>query len=259
MTASVPVQDSCIFYEGTVYHIRRRPIHNSFRYPVRMAVVDLDSPPDWWHEQAGDHMTADEARAFAGTDGSVLLLTTPVSAGYTQNPISVYYCKEAGGSLRHCIAEVTNTPWGERVTFLFHPEGQDVPKAMHVSPLMDMKSTWRIRAPLPGERCSLEVSAEHPEMGPFFDARLTAVRSRARGRSEYAGLTCLWKYGFMPHRVAFWIYWQALGLLWRGVPLFGYPSPETRAVAEKKATNPVNSQERHFVWRNPLHYPWNAL
>lgn len=35
-----------------------------------MAVVDLDSPPDWWHEQAGDHMTADEARAFAGTDGT---------------------------------------------------------------------------------------------------------------------------------------------------------------------------------------------
>ncbi len=74
--------------------------------------------------------------------GDVLLLTTPVSAGYTQNPISVYYCMGAAGRLRQGIAEVTNTPWGERVTFLFHPEGQDVPKAMHVSPLMDMKSTW---------------------------------------------------------------------------------------------------------------------
>lgn len=63
----------------------------------------------------------------------------------------------------------------------------------------------------------------------------------------------------MPHRVAFWIYWQALRLLWRGVPFCGYPSPETRAEAEKKATNPVNSQKRHFVWRDPLHYPWNAL
>lgn len=74
--------------------------------------------------------------------GGVLLLTAPVSAGYTQNPISVYYCKAAGGELQRCTAEVTNTPWGERVTFLFDPEGQEVPKAMHVSPLMDMKSTW---------------------------------------------------------------------------------------------------------------------
>ncbi|BDA45180.1 hypothetical protein COCOBI_06-6630 [Coccomyxa sp. Obi] len=250
---------SCVFYEGTVYHVRRKPVHNAFRYPVRIAVVDLDKPPSWWHEQAADHMTADEARAFAGTDGAVLLLTTPVSAGYTQNPISVYYCKGGSdGRLQQCIAEVTNTPWGERVTFLFRPEGQDVPKAMHVSPLMDMKSTWRIRAPLPDDRCWLEVSAVHPEMGPFFEARLTAARSAAAGRSESAGLTYLWRYGFMPHRVAFWIYWQALKLLWKGVPFYGYPSRETRVAAVRMATNPRNSQNRHFVWRNPLHYPWNA-
>lgn len=23
---------SCVFYEGTVYHVRRKPIHNAFRY-----------------------------------------------------------------------------------------------------------------------------------------------------------------------------------------------------------------------------------
>ena len=39
------------------------------RYPVRMAVLDLDKPPAWWHEQAADHMTAAEARAYTGTDG----------------------------------------------------------------------------------------------------------------------------------------------------------------------------------------------
>jgi hypothetical protein len=48
------------------------------------------------------------------------LLTHPPAAGYTQNPISVYYCYGArGGRLERCIAEVTNTPWAERVTFLF--------------------------------------------------------------------------------------------------------------------------------------------
>lgn len=39
------------------------------RYNVRMAVVDLDKPPAWWHRQAKDHMTAPEARALAGTSG----------------------------------------------------------------------------------------------------------------------------------------------------------------------------------------------
>ena len=51
-----------------------------------------------------------------------------------------------------------------------------------------------IHAPLPGDRCRLEVSAVHPEMGPFFEARLTAARSAAAGRSETAGLTYLWRW-----------------------------------------------------------------
>ena len=56
-------------------------------------------------------------------------------------------CRSGGGApltgrLQRCIAEVTNTPWGARVTFVFDPGQQAVPKAMHVSPLMDMRSTW---------------------------------------------------------------------------------------------------------------------
>lgn len=48
------------------------------------------------------------------------LLTHPPAAGYTQNPISVYYCYSPDGQrLERCLAEVTNTPWAERVTFLF--------------------------------------------------------------------------------------------------------------------------------------------
>ena len=29
------------------------------------------------------------------------------------------------------------------------------------------------------------------------------------------------RYGFQPHRVALWIYWQAVLLLWKGVPFYG--------------------------------------
>lgn len=34
-----------------------------------MAVIGLDDPPAWFAAQSRDHMTADEARAFAGTAG----------------------------------------------------------------------------------------------------------------------------------------------------------------------------------------------
>lgn len=40
------------------------------RYSVRMALIDLQQPPQWFKKhQAADHMTAAEAQRFAGTDG----------------------------------------------------------------------------------------------------------------------------------------------------------------------------------------------
>lgn len=44
----------------------------------------------------------------------------------------------------------------------------------------------------------------HPEMGAFFNARLTAVCSQARGRSEFAGLACLWRYALCTYPCFFW-------------------------------------------------------
>jgi DUF1365 family protein len=146
------------FYRGVVLHSRRRPRKNAFTYPVRMAVIDLDEPPRWFDVSSADLLTAAAARRLAGTSGPVSVLTHPPAAGYVQNPISVYYCYEAPtdgsqgfGDLKMCIAEVTNTPWGERVRFAFRPTtddgqgGEQVPKALHVSPLMDMKNTWYVR------------------------------------------------------------------------------------------------------------------
>lgn len=34
------------------------------------------------------------------------------------------------------VLQVTNTPWGERVTFLFNPNSDLVAKPLHVSPFM---------------------------------------------------------------------------------------------------------------------------
>jgi DUF1365 family protein len=57
-----------------------------------------------------------------------------------------------------CVAEVTNTPWGERVVFNFDPAGQRVPKALHVSPFMDMLGDWDLSATHPGAEMALHVN-----------------------------------------------------------------------------------------------------
>ncbi|CAI5458973.1 unnamed protein product, partial [Closterium sp. Yama58-4] len=157
-----------LLYGGHVAHHRSHPTRHGFNYAVRYALVNLDAPPDWFvRSSAQHHMSADEARSFAGTDGPIFLLTNPTSMGYEQNPISVYYCyracssstatatvansgsssKSEGGqceeallppaeSLAVCIGEVSNTPWTDRVTFLFAPLLDHVPKPLHVSPFM---------------------------------------------------------------------------------------------------------------------------
>ncbi|XP_022642707.1 uncharacterized protein LOC106774402 isoform X2 [Vigna radiata var. radiata] len=127
--------ESVSLYEGTVWHQRRHPVNHSFQYRVRYAFIDLDCAS----HAPRDHISPDEARQITDTNGPIFLLTIPPSVGYEQNPLSVYYCYAVEGStkrLKKCIAEVTNTPWGERVSFVFDPHSDLVAKALHVSPFM---------------------------------------------------------------------------------------------------------------------------
>lgn len=65
--ASDDAENFVELYEGTVWHERRRPVHHSFRYAVRYAFIDLDNAP---HAPA-DHLSADDARRVAKTNGPV--------------------------------------------------------------------------------------------------------------------------------------------------------------------------------------------
>lgn len=147
-------EKSAVFYEGHVEHARSLPVKNRFKYDVRVCLINLDNPPAWWRTPSNEGETslrADQVRARCGTAGPVWLLTIPSCCGYSQNPICVYYAyAEDGETLERCVAEVTNTPWGERVVFNFEPEMREpYPKSLHVSPFMDMKNTWRISTEAP--------------------------------------------------------------------------------------------------------------
>ncbi|KAJ4703877.1 DUF1365 domain-containing protein [Melia azedarach] len=271
--------DPVSYYEGTVWHERRCPVRHSFKYSVRYALIDLDqalqAPPD--------HLSAGEARRIAETNGPVLLLTIPPSVGYEQNPLSLYYCYDVEGStrcLKKCIAEVTNTPWGERVSFVFNPDSDLVAKPLHVSPFMDMHGNWRIRANAPGENLLVLIAVQHPELGDCFTATLKTKRVSSLMLSDQDIFFWL-----MPHKVAVWIYWHALKLWWKNVSFIQHPrytNPAYRKEAlirdqklqccevagwdndnhlEVEDSNPgyladKNSRDRRFTWRDAK-WPWS--
>jgi len=258
---------ACEFYEGVVHHLRTKPKRHTLTYRVRYCLLDLDAarPPACCAAQLEDRLTAAQARSESGYDGRVLLLLLPGSAGFEENPIVVYYCHDAAGALRCCLAEVTNTPWGDRVRFAFAPSGDELPKAMHVSPLQDMASAWTLHASAPAERLALSVSCEHPELGRFFDASLAARRVAQPASSE------AWAW-LMPHRVAAWIYWHATLLLWAGVPFLPHPKSSdpaaykrdilAKAEASGKTLCPAVGAaavgQPRFSWRDAARYPWDG-
>jgi len=258
------------FYEGVVTHTRSHEGTHAFKYPVRMAVVDLDNPPHWWCSEPVARLSADAARVAAGTDGPVHVLTTPSCFGYDQNPIQVYYCADANGTCRRGICEVTNTPWNHHVYFAFVLDGAELPKPLHVSPLMDLKQRWRLRATPPsahGLQVWVDVlSAEaraatpaQPDKAFLLRAYLELnQRSWPHARAERAAsFEALWKYGLQPHRTAMRIYSNALLLLRNGIKFRDHPAPEYKQCVLDRMQDSGSCRGAGLPWwaDNPR-FPW---
>lgn len=87
------------------------------QWPMRIAVTVLDR---------GMPMVSCR-NPFAGR---VRLLTGPETAGYVQNPISVYYCYDDSGALKRCIAEVRDCAglWGADAVHTLTPQLAHAPE-----------------------------------------------------------------------------------------------------------------------------------
>jgi hypothetical protein len=236
-------------YEGWVRHRRHGPTPHAFRYRLFQPYLDLDELPGaldgrllWsarrpalaWFRRA-DHFgdrslpLAESVRRKVAEEtgtrpsGPIGLLTHLRYFGYCFNPVSFYYCWDpAGASVEFVVAEVTNTPWGERHCYVVDLRGETpapTPKVFHVSPFMGMDQEYRWRIGEPGERLTLFL--ESREAGaPVFDASLDL---RARPITTGSLARALVRFPWMTGQVWAWIYWQALRLWLKGVRYRPHP------------------------------------
>ena len=251
---------SCIF-KGQVSHVRQTPLRHAFTYRVFMAYLDLGELDSvfagrwFWstrrmalarfrrEDHVGDPATPlDECvRDLVAEEcgrrpaGPVRLLTNLSMFGYCINPISIYYCfGEDGETVEAVVAEVTNTPWGERCIYVL-PASANLgdpgtmrfrnDKEMHVSPFMEMqlRYDWLLTPPDQSLTARIGVSQSNDR---FFNATLLLRREEINGRTLAMTLA---RYPFMTARVFLAIYWQALKLWWRGCPVQPHPDKNLQA------------------------------
>jgi len=240
-------------YTGTIRHRRFAERRHEFAHPVAMHFVDLDELPRLLggrliarrpglvrfrrRDYLGDPSVplADAVRALVAErtgvapGGPVRLLTHLRMLGHCFNPVSFYYCYDGDGRLAALVAEVTNTPWGERHAYVL-PRGEEgtvlrasFAKELHVSPFMGMDQRYDWRATDPAS--TLSVHIENLEAGrTAFDATLS-LRREPLTRAGLARMTR--RYPAATLRILALIYGHAVGLKLRGVGVRPHPRAGT--------------------------------
>jgi DUF1365 family protein len=190
-------------YRTRITHLRRAPVHHYFEHRSYSWYVDIDRLPDlprWLRPfarfEASDHLDGvpdDTLRQrvdnfLAGHDidlrgGTVTALLQARVLGYVFNPLSLFWCHDADGVLRHVIAEVHNT-YGGRHAYLLPPDAgvpAMVMKKLYVSPFNAVDGYYLVRAPRPDAELNVTISL-HRENQPAFVATMRGARRPANVR-----------------------------------------------------------------------------
>ncbi|MCB9654118.1 MAG: DUF1365 domain-containing protein [Deltaproteobacteria bacterium] len=264
-------------YVGAVRHARYAPRRHVFRLPLYMLYLDLEElatmRSSWvfgvekpgllsyrradylgrsTHALREEVLNVVESTLGIRTTGPIRLLTQVRAFGFVFNPVSFYYCfEEDGTTLAAVVAEITNTPWGERHRYVLGRElGRDqhgdpdrhndgrapferirgtFQKDFHVSPFfpMDQQYAWCFTKPT----SSLSVVMKNRQGDrTVFSAQL-ALRRRSLSTRSLLGVAL--RMPAQSARTLGMIYAHA-GLLWlKRVPVFDHPKNARSSIPTK--------------------------
>jgi DUF1365 family protein len=250
-------------YQGNLRHRRFFPKRHEFSYSSTLFYIDLDELPwlfdgvkGWSFNRAnfGSFRRADflgdpvvplkdavrsevnrllalgKQHVLPCPDGAVRMLTNLRIFGFCFNPVTFYYLFNAGAEKPAMIlAQVNNTPWSERYTYLIHCDEKtgkantQFDKKFHVSPFnpLDMEYHWVSSVPAENVLVHMEnhVHAENLQKpsGCHMDATLTLKR---QPWSKSLLQKILWLQPWTAIKIPVAIYWQAVRLFVKGVPVY---------------------------------------
>jgi uncharacterized protein len=237
-------------YECRVTHTRLAPVPNTFTYRTYLWLVDLDHlprPAPGLRLLAGfggrDHL-GDPGRPIRenldrfvkshGIDlagGRVMMLAHARVLGYVFNPLTLYWCRRADGTLACVVAEVHNT-FRQRHAYLLHPDDRGrahAPKQFYVSPFYPVDGGYRMSLPEPGphgppetELLRLAVTLTRPDGLSF----VASVHGTGRPATARALLGAAARHPWSTVAVSALIRWQGIRLYLRGLPVIPRPPHE---------------------------------
>lgn len=243
-------------YTGWVRHRRHAPHAHAFRYRLYMLYLDLDEidavfdgrwlwsverrnvaefrRSDYLGDPSVPLAEAVRRRVEQETGrrptGPIRLLTHLRYYGYSFNPVSFYYCyADDGTTLDTIVAEITNTPWRERHSYVMpiadatargsaHHWG--FRKAFHVSPFLPLDRDYGWSFQPPGEQLRVHMNVLR-DGAPEFDATLVLDRKPLNGASL---ARCLLAYPVMSFKVVAAIHWQAFLTWCKQNPVYDHPN-----------------------------------
>lgn len=242
-------------YSGRLRHRRFHPKSHEFTYDSTLFYIDLDELPTlfkgikFWSIDKftlGKFRRADylgdpaqplidsvraEVVAQRGTcpSGAVRMLANLRMWGVCFNPVTIFYIFEPAAQYPSLIlAQVTNTPWDERHCYIISCDEDQTKtdfsfsKTFHVSPFNPLEMTYRWVSTNPDTKLLVHMENRNGEV-LHMDATLTLQRQAWTNKSLQK---ILWLQPWLTLKVPVAIYWQALKLWFKRVPIYDHSTSE---------------------------------
>ncbi|GAA0206392.1 DUF1365 domain-containing protein [Kangiella japonica] len=252
--------------KGWVRHRRYKPKRHQFEYKMTWTLLDLDKveqtfeqcrywsiektnivsfrqkdfhqdhasksyrhpPPQVTMQNIIQSIGREKGKEF---NGKVFMMSHLRNYGYNFNSVCFYFCYDLNNKLEYIVSEITNTPWGERHSYIFDCIEDDdskrqsimqfnFNKEFHVSPFikMDMHYRWTFKVTQKKLRVHMVILTN--EGKKYFDTTFTAelLPLTNKAMKQYAFRNAL-----QPQKMSFLIYWQALKLWLKRFKVYDHP------------------------------------